>query len=84
MKLDITVFAEPGLILGAEVLRRVHRGLRQPLVIVVLDTGEEAVLPLSELRETPSLSQWQRYEALKLADDGEGIASVAGRAPPDE
>lgn len=63
---DIRVFAAAGEIHAASVLRTVDRGLRQPLVIVELETGEEAVLPLSELNETVSVSQWQRYDALEL------------------
>lgn len=65
---DIKVFAAAGEILAAEVIRTVDRGMKQPLVIVALETSEEAVLPLSELKETESVSQWQRYDALQVPD----------------
>lgn len=66
---DIKITAAAGEIHNAWVLRFVDRGLRQPLVIVELETSEEAVLPLSELKETEAVSQWQRYNSLQLPTD---------------
>jgi hypothetical protein len=72
---DIKVHAAAGEILTGEVIRTVERGMKQPLVIVALETSEEAVLPLSELKETETVSQWQRFDALQLpAGNREGTS----------